>query len=154
MSALGWLHFLLALLAIALGIAVVIRRKGTRRHRLTGRIYLAAMVALNLAAFFIYNDRPGLGPFHYLAMVSLATLAAGFGVLRVVANTGRARVMHGYFMSWSLAGLLAAGAGQGAAALDMPVGIVIVGLLLIAGGVIHTRDMVTIALGAPPSHDA
>ncbi len=60
------------------GASVVSRRKGTRRHRLLVRTYFPCMVGLNATALMIYDLFGGFGTFHWFALLSLATVAAGF----------------------------------------------------------------------------
>jgi uncharacterized membrane protein len=104
----GLVHALIGIAALLVGFAVLVSRKGTRRHRLMGRWYVAAMVVLNLTALMIYDLFGRFGPFHVAALVSLATTIAGF----VPAYRRRPPVAwmerHAVLMCWSYVGLLAA----------------------------------------------
>ncbi|MFV4649191.1 DUF2306 domain-containing protein, partial [Mycobacterium tuberculosis] len=74
---LGWIHSLACLVALALGAYVFATRKGTRRHKELGRIYLIAMIVLNLTALGVYR----LGVFffpHVLALITLGLIAVGW----------------------------------------------------------------------------
>ena len=107
MITLGWFHTTCALLALASGAAVLLRRKGTRSHRRLGWLYVASMLALNGTALMIYRLFGGFGPFHAAAIASLVTVIAGIvpAVRRRPANW----VEHHYFwMTWSYVGLCAA----------------------------------------------
>jgi hypothetical protein len=65
------------------------------------------MVLLNATALMIYNLFGRFGPFHALALVSLATVTAG--VVPVWLRRPRAWLeLHARFMSWSYGGLVAA----------------------------------------------
>ena len=80
---LGWVHSLACLIALAAGGFIFLTPKGTRRHRVVGRAYLASMLVLNLTALGIYQ----LGVFffpHVLALVTLFVIAAGWGAARLV----------------------------------------------------------------------
>lgn len=103
---LGALHALAAGLALAAGCAVALAPKGTARHRALGRVYLGAMLALNASALLIYDltGRPNL--FHLFALVSLASVAAGFAAARL--RWPGWRRTHARSMMWSFVGLLAA----------------------------------------------
>lgn len=141
---LGWLHIFCAVAALCVGAAVFFRRKGTRTHRVLGYLYSVLLLLVNVSALSTYNISGQPGPFHVMALVSLATLVAGLmpAVLR------RPRTwwldLHAYFMSWSYVGLAAAGVSQivtqyaylpGSLAIVVPsVAIVVCGALLI-----HTR---------------
>ncbi len=106
----GTLHYGSALGALALGAVVALGRKGTPAHRWLGRAYLAAMLLLNFSALTIYDLFGGFGAFHWMALASLATLLAGYGVARR-RRRGWVR-MHGEFMGWSYVGLLAAAVAE------------------------------------------
>lgn len=103
---LGLIHLLTGLTALALGTAVVLSRKGTVGHRWMGRGYLLAMLALNGTALSVYELYGRFGPFHWLSLVSLATLAGGYASVR------RRRpgwiIRHACFMAGSFVGLVAA----------------------------------------------
>jgi uncharacterized membrane protein len=108
----GWIHTALALVALASGAFVLLRPKGTARHRRVGWVYVGSMIALNLTALLIYRLSGGFGPFHGAALVSIATVAGG------VAASVRRRPgwleRHYYWMGGSFIGLLAAAASEAA----------------------------------------
>lgn len=136
-------HLGLAILALALGAYVFVRPKGGRAHRWLGRVYAIALLLVNVTALATYEDSAGPGPFHVLAVVSLATLAAG--VLPVLLRRPRGAWLqrHGYFMSWSYVGLVAAGCGQMATLYPVlgDLGVALsAGLVVLVGGLlVHTR---------------
>ncbi len=140
---LGTIHIILAITALAVGAAVIFQGKGGRRHRFLGYLYCIALLLVNLSVLFVYNDSEGPGPFHILAILSLATLSAGFfsAYFRKPKHVWMNR--HAYFMSWSYVGLVAAGVGQLATKYsDLP-GVIAVGLpsviiFLVGGILIHT----------------
>lgn len=47
------IHIISALFALALGIAMFIRKKGTRSHKLIGRLFVMAMLMTAISAIFI-----------------------------------------------------------------------------------------------------
>jgi uncharacterized membrane protein len=104
----GAFHAALGIAALGFGALVLLRAKGTKSHRLWGRVYVLSMVALNATALMIYDLYGRFGPFHVAALISLTTIAAGF----VPVFARRPRVgwtqMHGTFMGWSYVGLFAA----------------------------------------------
>ena len=77
MSTLGWIHTIFGIVALLAGTVVLFLRKGTRWHRTFGHLYLTNMIALNVSALFIYNLYGRFGPFHWMALGSLLSLAAG-----------------------------------------------------------------------------
>jgi uncharacterized membrane protein len=140
---LGTIHFLLAIACLFFGAMIFVQQKGGSRHRLFGYLYSASLLIVNISALFVYEDSVGVGPFHILALISLATLSAGFipAFLRKPASW---TILHAYFMSWSYVGLVAAGVAQIATELFMLPGTITVGLpSLIVTGIggllIHTR---------------
>lgn len=90
---------------------VFLQKKGGERHRLLGYLYSIALLMVNLSALTVYEDSTGPGPFHYLALISLATLSAGF-ITAFLRKPAQWMSMHAYFMSWSYVGLVAAGIAQ------------------------------------------
>ncbi len=111
MNILGTAHWLSALLALTVGAVVVLSQKGTRAHRRLGWIYLVAMIWLNATALLIYDLFGGFGPFHWMALASLLTLAGGYVAARR-RRRGWIR-MHGELMGWSYVGLVAAAVAEG-----------------------------------------
>lgn len=122
LDALGLIHGILGLVSVALGTAMILRRKGGRAHRRIGVAYVACMVALNVTALLIYDLFGRFGPFHWLALLSLGTTMAGFvpawlrrPLRRAACAQGKPAgwlEMHARFMSWSYAGLMAAFASE------------------------------------------
>ena len=108
MSLLGWFHTATALVALASGAAVLLRRKGTRWHRRAGWTYVVSMLVLNATALMIYRLFGTFGPFHFAALLSLFTVLAGvfFAVRR--RPPGKWVEAHYYWMTFSYVGLVAA----------------------------------------------
>ncbi len=112
MDALGWIHVIFGLVALAAGTAIVFSAKGTRWHRTFGHIYLTTMLGLNITALFIYNLFGIFGPFHWMALASLITLAGGMAAVLMRRPRGRWLTWHAGFMSGSYVGLIAAAASE------------------------------------------
>jgi len=110
MNTLGTFHLLAAGLALGAGASVAIARKGTLRHRWTGRVYLFAMLMLNVSALALYRLTGSFNLFHFFALVSLATLLAGW--LPAWRKRGEWKPWHARFMMWSYAGLLMAAVSE------------------------------------------
>ncbi len=103
---LGFVHIAVSLAALAFGTAVMLCRKGTRRHRRLGRAYLIMMLALNGTALAIYELFGGFGLFHWMALFSLASVLLGYWP--AWRRSAGWKVKHAYFMTGSYVGLLAA----------------------------------------------
>jgi len=78
LSEIGAIHFFAACASLALGLAVLMLRKGTRVHRALGLTYVFAMLSVNGSALMLYHLTGHFEVFHGLALVSL------FGVIRGV----------------------------------------------------------------------
>lgn len=135
-------HVAAASLGLVVGIAVLSLPKGTGLHRLIGAGYACALILVDLAGLLLHRES-AFGVFHALAVASLLTVAVGLVPLLRGSRSPRAIAFHAYCMTWSYLGLVAAGVGQLAAALDpdaawtvpMAIGIV----LALGGGGIHDR---------------
>jgi uncharacterized membrane protein len=121
MLSLGWIHAVAALAALFAGAAVLLTRKGTRRHRQLGWTYVVSMLVLNGTALLIYRLFGRFGPFHVGAVFSFVTVVAGtiaaLGARRARARrnaTERARALerHLQWMTWSYVGLAAAAVSE------------------------------------------
>ncbi|MDX1584826.1 MAG: DUF2306 domain-containing protein [Thermoanaerobaculia bacterium] len=139
----GWTHIAFAIASLILGAMVFFQRKGGARHRLLGYLYAGALLLVNSSALLVYEESSGLGPFHVLALISLATLSGGFipAYLRLPKDTWLEA--HAYFMSWSYVGLVAAGAAQMATKIAGPgllqVVLPTVLIVLVGARMIHRR---------------
>jgi uncharacterized membrane protein len=140
----GLVHTLLGVGALILGLAVLLRRKGTHVHRRIGQGYVVSMLLLNVTALMIYDLYGRFGPFHVASVISLATVSAGFVPVYLRRPRAAWMQLHATFMCWSYVGLLAAfvsevavrvpGIGFGSA-------VIVTTVLVVAGGaiLIHTR---------------
>jgi uncharacterized membrane protein len=109
-SSIGAAHVAAALAALALGAIVLAMRKGTQLHRAMGMAYAAAMIVLCVTALMIYRINGHFGPFHVLALLSLATIFAG--VAAVVRRRPGWLAKHYRMMNFSYLGLLSAATTQ------------------------------------------
>ena len=112
MSTLGWIHVLFGILALITGTAVLLAKKGTRYHRIVGRIYVFAMVALNVSGLFIFDLFGTFGPFHYMAVASLLTLVVAMIPVYTKRPKGMWMEWHGAWIAGSYVGLIAATASE------------------------------------------
>jgi uncharacterized membrane protein len=140
----GLVHALLGVSALIFGLAVLLRRKGTRVHRRIGQAYVLSMLLLNTTGLMIYDLYGRFGPFHVASIISLATVGAGFVPVYLRRPRAAWMPLHATFMCWSYVGLLAAfvsevavrvpGVGFGSAVIAATVVVVAGGAILI-----HTR---------------
>jgi uncharacterized membrane protein len=166
MRPLGVIHLTFAVIALAAGLLIVCLEKGTRLHIALGRTYVVSMIGLNLTALFIYRLFGGFGPFHILAVISLATVLAGFVAVYFKQPPKQWLRNHYRAMSWSYVGLLAAavaeavvripflrGLGAGWVSFWVLVLIASFAVCFVGGYLISTREQRTIAKfsGAGPT---
>jgi uncharacterized membrane protein len=111
-STLSLVHIAASCLALVIGAAVLVVRKGDRRHRRLGRVYAVAMILVNATAFCIYRLFGGFGPFHVAAIISLLTLLAGMRPVLMRPRPKEWATTHMVFMYWSVVGLYAAFASE------------------------------------------
>ena len=111
----GDLHWIAASTALVIAAAVFLNRKGTDLHRRLGWTYVLSLLTVNVSALAVYDASGGWGPFHWLALLSLATLGAGM-VPALHKPRGRRRPgwlgFHSHLMAWSAIGLACAGLSQ------------------------------------------
>ena len=132
-------HIVAAVSALLAGAAVLLRPKGTRTHRRIGTVYIIALVLVNVAALSLHREN-AFGVFHALAVASLVTIAVGLSPLLLGKRSETVIGTHAYCMTWSYAGLVAAGCGQLAVAVgqDFSAWVVpmVIGTVLTVSGVI------------------
>ena len=112
MDLLGLVHTAFATAALLFGPVVFLRRKGDGPHRVLGYAYVASMALLNATALLVYDLFGGWGVFHWAALLSLATLAAGFVPALLRRPKGKWLEWHYQGMCWSYVGLAAAAAAE------------------------------------------
>lgn len=138
-QAIATTHIVAAMSALVAGAAVLLRPKGTRTHRRIGTVYVIALVLVNVAALSLHREDT-FGVFHALAVASLVTIAVGLSPLLLGRRSEPVVATHAYCMTWSYAGLLAAGCGQLTVAfgedLSRWVVPVVIGAVLTVSGVI------------------
>ncbi len=113
-KSLAVLHIAAAVLALLAGALVLGSAKGTRWHRLMGRLYVTAMLVLNLSALNIYRLSGEFGAFHVAALFSLLVTLTGVTAVRWRWLRGGWLDMHFHLMSWSYVGLVAAAVSESA----------------------------------------
>ncbi len=136
-------HVLAAFSGLVVGAAVLLLPKGTHTHRVIGTVYVIVLVVVNVAALSLHRENT-FGVFHALAVASLGTIAVGLSPLLLGKRSEVVVVTHAYCMTWSYAGLVAAGCGQLAAAVGQDAGSWVVPLtigtvLCLSGVVIFGR---------------
>ncbi len=100
------IHVAAAVTALALGVLVLVLRKGTPLHAAIGRWWVAMMLLTAVGSFWIMRLWPGhFSPIHLLSVLTIGSLALGLWYRRRGNIQGHARTMLLTF-----AGLVGAGA--------------------------------------------
>lgn len=102
------IHLFAVLPAVVIGLAQLLRSKGSRPHRLLGWAWVISMAVAAVSSFWILGPNNG-GRFsviHLLSVVVLTNLVLAIWFIR----RGNVRA-HKYFMAGTFAGLVAAGLG-------------------------------------------
>ena len=98
-------HAVAAFASLAVGGFVLATKKGTRRHRALGWVWVVAMTATALTSFGVREVIPGwFSPIHLLSILTLVSLPLAIWRRRRGDIEGHAKAMRGTFY-----GLLAAG---------------------------------------------
>jgi len=137
---LGAIHVGAAFAALIFGALVLSMKKGTRTHRKMGYAYFINMLAVNGSALLIYELFQRFGPFHVLALFSLASVLAGLAPAWKRSPGWQAR--HARFVTGSYVGLCAAAVAEiSSHFLALPFGptVIISSTLTIVIGVVWMR---------------
>ena len=97
------LHIACATVALLLGPVILLGRKGDRRHRGLGLLFLGTMAGVDLSGFGIYEFTGGPSLFHALALLNAVTLWRG-----LLAARRRDIANHLTLMAYGYAALFAA----------------------------------------------
>ena len=114
-------HLVAAVSALLVGFVVLVLPKGTPTHKAIAGVYVLALVLVDAAALSLHRE-DAFGVFHALAVASLVTIAAGLTPLLLGRRSPQVIATHAYCMTWSYAGLVAAGCGQLAASVGEDAG--------------------------------
>ncbi|NKB22024.1 MAG: DUF2306 domain-containing protein [Alphaproteobacteria bacterium] len=79
-----YFHLATAFVAVPLGIYVLSRQKGTRHHKLVGRIWVAVMLVVALSSFWItgLNRDGSMSWIHILSIITLISLVLAIWAIR------------------------------------------------------------------------
>ena len=103
------LHLVLAILALALGTWLMVRRKGAPAHKMLGRVWAAMMAVVAVSSFWVTGLRaPGqFSVIHLLSVFTLGTLVVAIWAIR----SGRVQTHRFSMIGIYAGGLIGAGAG-------------------------------------------
>ena len=99
-------HVASVTIAVLSVLTILFLRRGSLAHRLTGRVYVASMVAASLSSFWITELSPG--AFSFVHLISMFTLFGLFLGVRA-ARKGDRRTHAGWMVGTAVGGLGIAG---------------------------------------------
>ena len=108
----GLIHLMSSICALIMGTLVLIMKKGTKRHKQFGYVYVISMAILLITAFMIYRLFKGWGIFHYATAFSLIVILLGMIPVWTKKPVNKWKYQHFNFMYWSVIGLYAAFAAE------------------------------------------
>jgi len=98
----GLVHFIAALASLLFGTIVLKLRKGSKRHRQLGYLYVGSLTLMLVTSFGIYRQYGGFGIFHVAALLSTVTLGMGMVPVWRRKTVRRWRKLHYSFMYLSV----------------------------------------------------
>jgi uncharacterized membrane protein len=108
----GLVHLIAGILAVILGGAVLLLKKGSKLHKQIGYAYCVSMVVLIVTSFMIYRLFHGFGVFHFFSIVATFSLAMGMVPMFKRQRTPADYETHFTRMYFSVVGLYAAFAAE------------------------------------------
>jgi uncharacterized membrane protein len=93
--------------ALFLGAPVLLMKKGTKIHKLLGRIWATLMMVTALSSFWLQGLVGTIGPIHIFSVVTLVSIPRGIYYARIGNFVGHQRAMTGPYIGLLVAGLFA-----------------------------------------------
>jgi uncharacterized membrane protein len=106
------LHLSSAVAALALGVLIMARAKGTASHRMLGRAWVALMSIAALSSFWLTGLRDGLSVIHVLSVWTLFAMVLAIHFVRKGDVKRHKRFMIGTFLGLAGAGIGALAPGR------------------------------------------
>jgi uncharacterized membrane protein len=98
---LGWIHTVIAIVALLTGFYTLAVHKVITPTQITGQVYLVCTTIAAVTALMIYKHG-GFGAAHFLAILTLLALAAGFLVSKITALSAIADYLRAFSFSGTL----------------------------------------------------
>lgn len=93
--------------ALFLGIPVLLMKKGTRAHKMLGRVWAALMVITAISSFWLQGLTGGIGPIHVFSIITLVSIPRAIHAVRKGDLVAHQRAMIGPYIGLIIAGLFA-----------------------------------------------
>ncbi|MBK8375649.1 DUF2306 domain-containing protein [Sphingorhabdus sp.] len=98
------LHLMTVIPAFFLGCVVMLNKKGTRSHRLLGRIWAMLMMVTAITSFWLQGLFGGIGPIHIFSVMTLISIPRAIWAIRKGDVKAHQRSMTGPFIGLCVAG--------------------------------------------------
>lgn len=106
----GGVHLSAVIPALVLGCYVLLRRKGTRGHKVAGWLWVLLMLTVDVSAFFL--QREGYSWIHLFAVINVTSILAGIVFIRNKKRIAHAACLVGAYLGTAAAGLGALAPGR------------------------------------------
>ena len=108
------LHIATATLAVVVGCVILLMPKGTLRHKMTGRIWVALMAIVAIGSFRLFgiSQNGWFSPIHVLSIFTLCSLAYGIFMIRRGNKIAHIGAMIGCFSGLVIAGAFTLSPGR------------------------------------------
>lgn len=144
------IHVASVLVSYVAAYFVFIRPKGTKDHKVVGKIYALFMLVGSFTSLGIYKATGGINIFHFLALVTISSVLAGCYSIVRYKNSGEAKwlVKHYFHMAYSFMGLNLAALAQMARGLDFDTSMqyIIFNMIIYVPAVLYARWLIRIKL--------
>lgn len=108
-----YIHMISALIGVLLGGYVLWNPKGTNKHKILGRYWVASMLVTSLSSFGIRTINPGqFSLIHFLSVFTLFSLISGYLAIRKGHVDRHRSAMRGAYLGLVIAGIFAAMPGR------------------------------------------
>lgn len=97
-------HLATVIPAFFLGCAVMLMKKGTRSHRMLGRIWAMLMMVTAITSFWLQGLFGGIGPIHIFSVMTLVSIPRAIWAIRKGDVKVHQRAMTGPFIGLCVAG--------------------------------------------------
>jgi uncharacterized membrane protein len=104
----GWalaIHVSTVVPAFLLGAPILLMKKGTRLHKLLGRIWAAMMMITAISSFWLSGMTGHIGPIHVFSVVTIASIPWAVYCARTGNIAAHQRAMTGTYIGLLIAGL-------------------------------------------------
>lgn len=105
-------HVGASLVALVAGLLIIVLEKGTRIHRIIGKVYAGSIYVLCGVSFFIFEVTGTFSFFHVVSVQNILLVSAGLGAIAFRSRVPDWPIWHLRFMLYSYLALVGTGTLQ------------------------------------------